>query len=310
MRPCQAAEIRGTYATLLLPVEENDSIDFARLAEEISLLLNSGVDGIYAHGTAGEFYALSEDEFDRVNEVLAAACERADMPFQLGAAFPAPAVALQRVRRAATLRPSAIQVTLPDWYPPTLAESAAFLERAAEAADGVPLVLYNPPHAKKVLTPYELERICDRVPALVGVKVGGGDDAWHQAMTPLMQRISVFVPGHALATGIAHGAAGSYSNVACLQPEGAARWHRLMHNDMGRALSIERQIQDFMKQSILPFREREGFSNMALDKLLAAIGAWAPIGTRLRWPYRGIEEEEVGTLRISARREIPFLFED
>ena len=66
MKPLQASEITGTYATLLLPINADDGIDFGRLEVQLDYLIRSGVDGIYAHGTAGEFYSLSEHEFTRV----------------------------------------------------------------------------------------------------------------------------------------------------------------------------------------------------------------------------------------------------
>ena len=71
--------------------------------------------------------------------------------------------------------PAAIQLILPDWMPPHLDEARTFLERMAEAAHPVPLVLYNPPHAKTVLRPedcFGLARF------LAGVKVGLGDIPW------------------------------------------------------------------------------------------------------------------------------------
>jgi dihydrodipicolinate synthase/N-acetylneuraminate lyase len=308
MRPFGAREIRGTYATVLLPITADDRIDFALLADELGVIATSGVDGAYSNGTAGEFYSLSEDEFTRINELVAQTCEATGLPFQLGGSFPTPQLALERIRRAADCHPTAIQVILPDWYPPTLEESIAFLDRAAEVANGIPLILYNPPHAKRVLTPEDLLAVCERIPALVGFKLGGGDDTWYLRMEPVLARASVFVPGHALATGHRHGAAGSYSNVACLQPRGATRWNRLMETDLEQALLQERAIQSFMTRHILPFRERLGHSNMALDKLLAGIGNWATIGTRLRWPYRGVDEIAAAALGPVARRELPFLF--
>lgn len=310
MRPFTAREIRGTYATVLLPITADDRIDFDLLADELGAIAASGVDGVYSNGTAGEFYSLSEDEFTRINALVAQTSEAAGLPFQLGASFPTPQLALERIRSAAGLQPSAIQIILPDWYPPTLDESIAFLDRAAEAANGTPLILYNPPHAKRVLTPEELLTVCERIPALVGFKLGAGDDAWYARMAPVLARASVFVPGHALATGYRHGAAGSYSNVACLQPRGATRWNRLMETDLEEALLQERAIQSFMTRHILPFRESRGHSNMALDKLLAAIGNWACIGTRLRWPYRGVDDVPAAALRAVAGRELPFLFAD
>jgi dihydrodipicolinate synthase/N-acetylneuraminate lyase len=310
MKSLQASDITGTYATLLLPINADDGIDLARVKVQLDYLIHSGVDGIYAHGTAGEFYSLSEREFTELNELLALKCEASGMPFQIGACFPTPQLSLDRARRAAQLSPGAIQVILPDWYPLTLQESIAFLERVAEAIAPVPLVLYNPPHAKRVLEPEDYLVLCRQIPSIVGIKVGGGDERWYERMRPLAGRLSVFVPGHALATGYARGAAGSYSNVACLQPMGAQRWNRLMQTDLPAALAIEEQIQRFLKTYVVPFRDVKGHSNMALDKLLACVGNWAPLGTRLRWPYTGVAESEIERLRVVARESIPSLFED
>jgi len=309
MRPLKASEIRGTWATLLLPVDAGDRIDYARLAEEISILAASGCDGVYSNGTAGEFHTLTEDEFDKTAEMLAARCERAGMPFQIGVSHMSAQISRERLRRAVSLRPSAVQVILPDWYPVTLEEAESFLRTMGEEAEGVGLVLYNPPHAKRRLSPQELDRLSRAVPALAGVKLAGGDAAWYADMRPVLRRISVFVPGHVLASGISQGAHGAYSNVACLQPAGAKRWNLLMHSDLDAALEVERRIVAFMQECVVPFRDRDGYSNTALDKMLAAAGAWGPVGTRLRWPYRWISEDDARRVGQEARRRIPELFE-
>lgn len=309
MRAYTSSEIRGTYATLLLPINEDDSIDFGLLRSELEYFVEAKVDGVYSNGTAGEFYTESEEEFVQVNSLLADLCEKAGIPFQVGASFPTAQLSLERIRRAAEFQPSAIQVVLPDWWPPTLDESLNFLFRAAEVAGEVPLVLYNPPHAKRVLTPTDFAILCERVPSLVGIKTGAGGDDWYTAMQPLTRRLSVFVPGHTLATGFAHGASGAYSNVACLHPQGAVRWNRLMESDLDEALAQEKKIQRFMTEAILPFRSQHGRSNMALDKLLAWIGNWMEMPMRLRWPYIGIAPSDASGLRERARSEMPFLFE-
>src|ERR1700744_2543593 len=142
MKPLQVSDITGTYATLLLPIDADDGIDIARVEVQLDYLIHAGVDGVYAHGTAGEFYSLSEREFTELNELLALKCESAGMPLLIAGCFPPPQLSLDRARRAAQLPPGTIQVILPDWYPPTLQESMAYLERVAEAVAPVPLVLY------------------------------------------------------------------------------------------------------------------------------------------------------------------------
>ncbi|MFS2177995.1 dihydrodipicolinate synthase family protein [Rhizobium pisi] len=301
--------IAGNWATLLLPIADDDSIDFTALAREIDILIDARVDGIYSNGTAGEFHNQTEAEYDRIQEMLAGRCQAAGMAFVIGACQPDPVIMLARLRRAVPLKPLAIQVILPDWWPLTNQEAIDFLKRVSEAADGIPLILYNPPHAKRVLSPRDLSEVCRSCPSVVGIKLADGDAEWYAEARAHLSEFSLFVPGHHLATGMNAGvAAGAFSNVACLSPQGAQAWTDMMRTDIEAALSIEKRICAFMDDHVVPFRRDHGFSNAALDKLLAAIGNWGPVGTRLRWPYRSIDGQNAETLRETAHAMIPELF--
>jgi len=304
MKPLTSQQISGTWGTTLLPINKDESIDFGRLSHDLDYLLTSGVDGIYTNGTAGEFYAQTEGEFDRINSLAAEKCESAGLPFQIGAGHMSAQVSIERVRRAAELKPGGIQVILPDWFPVNIEEAKSFLERVAAVASPIGLILYNPPHAKRVLQPEDYAQLSAAVPALVGVKVAG-EPQWYAELHRRVPGISMFVTGHQLATGMRFGASGAYSNVACLHPVGAKRWNLLMRTDYGAALALEGKLRGFLDDYILPFRAEGGYSNQALDKLLAAIGGWSAAGTRLRWPYRSIDESEALRLSEIARKKLP-----
>ena len=299
--------LRGVWGPVLLPLDPAGHLDVGRLRAELDALTSAGLDGVYAHGTAGEFHELTEDEYDLVSTVVAEHAVAAGMPFQLGAGHMSARLSLDRIRRAARLGPGAIQVILPDWVPVQPAEAVAAVTGMAAAAGDVPLVLYNPPHAKTRLGPAALLDLAGAVPQLIGIKVAGGDPDWYQAMRPVTARLAVFVAGHTLATGLAQGAAGSYSNVACLSPAGAVAWYGAMRSDPARAAATERRLQHFFAQHITPLQQR-GYSNGALDKTLAHVGGWAAIGTRVRWPYRSVPETEAEALRPLARAAVPELF--
>jgi dihydrodipicolinate synthase/N-acetylneuraminate lyase len=301
--------IRGNWATLLLPIADDDSVDLDRLEREIAYLIAAGVDGIYSNGTAGEFCNQTEAEFDAIQDCLAEPCLRAAMPFVIGACHPDPRISLGRVRRAARLTPTGIQVILPDWWPVSEEEAIDFLAMAADAASGLPLVLYMPPHSKRVFAPETLAAILSQAPTVVGVKLGDGDAHWYEDARRWLDDVAVYVPGHHLATGVAESVAvGAFSNVACLSPAGAQRWTRMMADDLEGALAIEARLRRFMDDRVRPFGQQRGYSNAALDKLLAAAGGWADIGTRLRRPYRWIDPAEVPPLHLAVRKAIPELF--
>jgi 4-hydroxy-tetrahydrodipicolinate synthase len=307
MTPLTAKDLRGTWGTVLLPIDEDDAIDFRRLERQLTHLVASGLRGIYTNGTAGEFLAQSDEEYLAISRLVADACTDAGLPFQLGASHTSPQTLLRRVRDTRHLQPGAYQVVLPDWVPPTAEEAVDFLRRVAEVADGVGLVLYLPPHAKRPFGPEAVARFAAEVPAIIGVKVLDGHAEWYGAVRRHLGGLAVFVPGHHLATGLLQGAHGSYSNVACLSPRGAVRWEALMRTDPLAALDVQRRIVDFLQVSVAPHAAR-GHAGPALDKLLAAIGGWADIGTRLRWPYRAIPLAEAERHRDLARTLVPELW--
>ena len=292
MNALDADAIRGNWATLLLAWNEDESLDLHRVGEAIDRMISFGVDGIYSCGTAGEFHTLTESEFDAVSALLATRCEQAHVPFQIGVSHMSAQLSRERLKRVIALAPSAVQVILPDWYPITLEEAIVFLHGMAESAPGIGLVLYNPPHAKRVLS-------------LVGVKTAGGDDAWYEAMRKHIGHLSVFVPGHRLATGVGEGASGAYSNAACLHPGAAQTWYAQMLTDYPAALEVESRLFEFVVQHIVPFITEKGYCPGACDRLLAGIGGWADVGYRMRWPYRAIPEHEVERLRPIAQSLIP-----
>lgn len=310
MTPLRAKDIRGTWGTLITPWNADGGLDYGRLGEEVDRLIGSGVAGIYSNGTAGEFHCQEEDEFDLISALLAEKCTAAGMPFQIGVSHMSAQISLSRLRRVVPLSPGAVQVILPDWFPVTGDEAYSFLDRMAEAACGIGLVLYNPPHAKRVLRPAEVGILARRIPALIGLKTAGGDDAWYEELRAHLSGLSVFIPGHMLASGIRKGAQGSYSNVACLNPTAAAAWNRSIHEDPQAGLEMEGRIRAFMEEHIAPYIRVHGYCNAACDRFLALVGGSRDVGIAMRWPYRSIPETHVEGVRDAARSVLPEFFQD
>lgn len=310
MKSLNHNEIFGNWATLLLATDKKGNIDYSKLNDEIDVLIASKPNGIYSNGTAGEFYTQTEDEFIRVSEMLAVKCEKAGIAFQIGVSHMSPQISLERLKMIKHLEPGAVQVILPDWFPVTIDESITFLKKMEEEAAGISLVLYNPPHAKKVLKPEEWQILKKNVPSLQGVKVSDNnlDEDWYKSMRDNRDNLSVFIPGHHLASGIKMGATGAYSNVACLNPFAAQKWYNQIIEDREVALELEKRINQFMNVLIEPFITKHHYPNHACDRFLAFVGNWADVGSRLRWPYKSIPEDLADSFRVHAKKIIPEFF--
>ena len=295
--------IRGVWATVLLSVTDSGP-DIEAIGPQVAALARAGVDGIYCNGTATEFHCQTEAQFRAVSVATATAARAAGLPYQIGAPHPLAPDALDRIGFAAGLEPRAIQVILPDWTAVTPQVARRFLDAAAAAARGVPLVLYNPPHAKTVLAPGVLAELAATVPTLEGLKCAGGDAAWYDAMRPVLERLSVFVPGHFYASGTAQGAHGAYSNMACLDPAATARWAAQCRTDPAAAMDLETRIAAFIAEALAPLIAA-GYPGHACDKAMAAAGGWTRIASRMMWPCDSVDDAGVARIRDAARRHIP-----
>lgn len=301
--------IFGNWATLLLPINEDDSINFEQLEEEIDYLISCKVNGIYSNGTAGEFFTLTRDEFIMTSRLLADQCGRAGMPFQIGAGRQSYQEMADRVTLARSFAPLAIQVILPDWFPLTNEEIVDFFNALSGCSGGIPFVLYNPPHAKRVLTYQDYQYLLPRIKNLAGIKLCDGDEQWYENMSGILAATSVFVPGHHIVTGLSGGASGSYSNVACLCPQKSQHLFELALQDPDGALKLEQDIQAYMSAHIQPLISEKGHANFTIDKFMAVIGNYSSISARVRVPYRAVNDCDVQWYREELKRMAPFFVE-
>ena len=282
-------------------VDENGTLDLEAIDEQVEHYAEADCDGVYIGGTASEIHSLSDTQFQATSRRLADIASRLRLPFQIGASHPLAPASLDRVGFAAHLKPQAIQITLPDWTVIDLNSALRFLKRCSEIAGDVPLVLYNPPHAKTVLGADAYMILADQVPALAGLKCGGGDAQWYADMGPVFERLSVFIPGHHFHSGTKQGAHGSYSNMSCLSPKAAVCWKNLPDE---ASADLEARIGVFMEEAVVPLLAR-GLPGFACDKAMAAAGGWARITPRLLWPYEGAREGDVDRIADAVKRHIP-----
>ena len=64
-------KITGLLVPIVTPFDSNDQIDFSALKTLINTLIDSGVSGIIACGTTGEYYALNADERHKLMAFIA-----------------------------------------------------------------------------------------------------------------------------------------------------------------------------------------------------------------------------------------------
>ena len=195
-----------------------------------------------------------------------------------------PQISLERLKRIRYLHPGAVQVILPDWFPVTMQEAIIFLQKMEEEAQGISLILYNPPHAKRQLQPEDWVVIKKSISSFSGLKVfdQNADSGWYKRVNA--------------------------NNMACLNPFMAQKWFEMIQTDLPASMEIESRINQFMSQLIAPFITELHYPNHACDRFMAQLGGWADVGSKLRWPYRSIPVGYIEAIRKESIKIIPEFF--
>ena len=310
MNPLKAHEIHGTWTPLFLQIKEHSVVDFGFIDEEIACISESGVSGVYAGTNSSEFFNLTFSEYCRLIERFAASCNRYGMSYMLGACHAHPYESLERIAVAADHAPAAIQLILPDWMGANRSGVLRFLKGCVKNARVCGLILCTPPNAKAHLTPDDYLWLVTEVPELVGISATPCGDNWYKAMEPVMEKISVLVPGQSLATGLSKGARGSCSSIAGMNPFAAQSWNELILKDMDAGLAQEKRIQHFMNECITPLVKEYSLPLHACYKFMAVASGWCEgLHQRLRWPYSWVEDHHIEHVRERGKELIPEFFE-
>jgi dihydrodipicolinate synthase/N-acetylneuraminate lyase len=112
----------GIWGAVLLPINRSNQVDWSAFAEQVDILCTSSLSGIYTNGTAAECHNQTDAEFDKLSEIVAEKASKHQKLFQLGVSHTNPRVARDRLKRLTSFKPSGFQITLPDWWPPSLNE--------------------------------------------------------------------------------------------------------------------------------------------------------------------------------------------
>lgn len=164
--------VEGLYVPLLTPMTGSGALDLPAVPAHVERLLDSGVDGLVALGTTGEFADLTREE----RAALAAAVVDAAagrVPVLVGVGGIGTTEACEHARAAATAGASGVLALPPLYWKLGDDGLVAHFGRVAAATD-LPLLLYDfPALSGTPLTPALVERVAREVPRVSGIKLSG-----------------------------------------------------------------------------------------------------------------------------------------
>ncbi|WP_136069217.1 4-hydroxy-tetrahydrodipicolinate synthase [Modicisalibacter radicis] len=166
-------QFKGIVPALITPLDSQEEIDEAGLRRLVDILIAKGVHGLFALGTNGEFFSLSDEEKVRVATIVKdQAAGR--VPVYAGTGGYATRGVIELNARMADVGVDGLSIITPYFNGATQAELITHYERIAAATD-LPILLYTIPAKAGVTLEVSSVATLSRIPNIRGIKDSGGD---------------------------------------------------------------------------------------------------------------------------------------
>ena len=227
---------------MITPMTDDGAINEKALRKLIDYLIDGGVDGIFAIGTTGEFYALTDAAYQQVLEITVdQVAER--VPIYAGANAISTQKSIDLVKMADKVGGiSAISVLTPYFISLTQNELYNHYKAIAESTDTSIIMYDNKPKTNITIKPATVERLAD-IENIVGIKDSTGD-LTNTADILLRTRdkdFNVMMGRDSLIFGaLAYGATGAVAATANIAPRLVKSiYDRYMEGDLEGALEAQ-----------------------------------------------------------------------
>jgi 4-hydroxy-tetrahydrodipicolinate synthase len=239
---------QGSLVAMVTPFRDG-RVDEAKLRELVDFHVAHGTDGLVPCGTTGESPTLSHDEHKRVVEIVV---EQAAgrIPVVAGTGSNSTAEAIDMTVHAARAGAAGALLVSPYYNKPTQEGLYRHFRAVAEAASGLPLILYNIQGRTAVNIETDTLVRLAQVPNIVGVKEASG------SLDQMTQVILACGPDFTVLSGddnltlplMAVGGRGVISVLANLMPrEVADLTHAALEGDWKRARELHLRLYPLCK---------------------------------------------------------------
>lgn len=160
---------RGIMASCVIPWDEQYQFIEDMFREEVHGVMD-GADLGYIFGTAGEGYAVSEEQFNSIVRAFTEEMRRVGADPMVGVISPSLPTVLSRIERSKDMGVRQFQISLPSWGTCTRAEAADFFDMVCGAHRDCLFLHYNIMRAGRLIEPEEYAEIAERNTNLIATK--------------------------------------------------------------------------------------------------------------------------------------------
>lgn len=286
-------EIKGIIPPILTPMFDDERVNEQELRNQVNRMVDAGVHGIFAFGTNGEGYALTDAEKERILEIVVEETAHR-VPVYAGSGCITTAETIRMSRRAMELGADVLSVITPYFAAASQEELYRHYREVADAVD-LPIVLYNiPARTGNALSPATVARLAKDTPNIVGAKDSSGNfdnlKQYIELTAGLDKDFSVLSGNDSLILpALVFGGKGGIAGCANVFPRTmVAIYEEFIAGNFEKAKAVQ--------DSIRPFRDCFKYGNPNTIVKLAAGLLGYPVGG-CRRPFNSLSDEGMARLK-------------
>jgi len=291
-------------ATCCVPWTAKGEVDEPIFRASIRGLIDAGLRDLYVFGTAGEGYAVNEQQFDEVVAIFTGECRARAVEPMVGIISLSLSTVIDRIERCLAQGITLFQLSLPSWGPLTERELMVFFDETCGRFPEARFLHYNLQRAGRLVTPDEYAVLADRHPNLVATKNARADIRTLAALLDRAGSLRHFVTEPGWAYGSLMGDCGFLVSISSINPALARAYFEAgLRHDAAVLGELAREL-NLMTDALLGFGGPNVHMDGAYDKVFCKLlDPRFPL--RLLPPYTGYDEAAFERFRAFLAERFP-----
>jgi dihydrodipicolinate synthase/N-acetylneuraminate lyase len=276
-------------ATCCIPWDAEGHFAEAIFRRGVRTTLAHGTQHVYVFGTAGEGYAVTEQQFDQIVASFADEMRQGNAEPMVGVIDLSLGTICERIERCRDIGVRQFQISLPSWGALAEPELFNFFEGVCGRFPDCQFMHYNLPRTKRLVTGKEYGRLADAHPNLVATKNCGDSLSHLRSLMEDAPQLQHFLSEAGYVYGSLFGECGILASFIMNWPKLQALWEAGRRRDIEAMVSIQREV-DIVIQTLFE-TVPDGRIDGSYDKLFEKM--YDPeFPLRLLPPYVGSSDQE------------------
>jgi dihydrodipicolinate synthase/N-acetylneuraminate lyase len=289
--------------TAVIPWDESYYFDEQSFRKQVNLFMNEGIKHLYLFGTAGEGYAITDEQFVDIVKVFAEEMKGPDLFPMVGLLSLSLPTMHKRLQLAYDCGIRDFQFVLPSWGALSDDELIEFFHLLCDPYPDCRFIHYNLMRSKRLVTPEEYRILAEQIPNLVGAKYTTTDILIIHKLMEQSCPLQFFLGELGFAYGSMIGECGLLSSISNIKL--AKTWDFFYAAEKRDMATVSRYTEQFV-QILLVLMTKMTAEKMdgAYDKVLARLMD-PSFPLRLLPPYQTVTERQFEEFRFYLQEYLP-----